>query len=241
MRALTAVGIVLLLAGCATAPAATPASGAQTFTGEVWTWDQPNNIVTLYKEGRAFRVKTTPDQMRTLQLHSNAKVTGELAPPAELVTVITAAGTNPVPRGQAEVLEVQGTVASVDPSGRIAVTSDRGPVHVWAAAGADQRFAKGSPVLVKMSVQPVDMVAGGPNQPAASASANASATALASASPTSEPGDHAVITGRIIGVNPGGVLVVESPTGPVQVLVNDGSRYKVGEFVQIRTTVRAAS
>ena len=213
MRALTAVGIVLLLlAGCATAPSA-PASGGQTFTGEVWTWDQPNNIVTLNQGGQIVRVKTTPEQMRSLQLHQNAKITGELAPPADLVTVIKPGPSNPVPKGPAEVLEVQGTVASIDPNGRMAITSDRGPVHVMVAvAGGSQ--ARGS--------------ASSPAAPAA-------------ASPSSEPGDHAVITGRVIGVNPGGVLVVESPTGPIQVLVNDGSRYKVNDFVQIHTTVRAAS
>ena len=42
-------------------------------------------------------------------------------------------------------------------------------------------------------------------------------------------------------MNPGGILVVESPTGPVQVLVADGSKYKVGEYVEIRTAVRAVS
>jgi hypothetical protein len=62
-----------------------------------------------------------------------------------------------------------------------------------------------------------------------------------SASPTSEPGDHAVVTGRIVGVNPGGVLVVESPSGPIQVLTADGSRYKIGDAVQVRTTVRTGS
>jgi hypothetical protein len=238
MRALTAVGIaLLLLAGCATAP---PAASAQTFTGEVWTWDEPNNIVTLYQPGgKIVRVKTTREQMRSLQHHQTARITGELAPPAELITVIKTGPSNPVPKGPAEVLEVNGTVASVDPNGRIAVTSDRGPVHVWAAPGADQRFNKGAPVAVKMSIQPVDMVAAAPGTPAASSSAPANV--LAAASPSSEPGDHAVVTGRIIGINPGGVLVVESPTGPIQVLVNDGSRYKVNDFVQISTTVRAAS
>jgi hypothetical protein len=238
MRVLTTVAIVLLFAGCAaTAPAPAPTAGAQTFTGEVWTWDQPNNIVTLYKDGQAFRVQTTPDQMRTLSLHSNARVTGTLAPPADLPMLVTGGPMTPVPHGQADVMEVKGTVASVDPNGRIAVTSDRGPVHVWGATGADQRFKKDEPVTVKMSVQPVDMKPAASNQQAAAASANA----LANASPSSEPGDHAVVTGRIIGVNPGGVLVVESPTGPIQVLVADGAKYKVGEYVEIRTTVHTAS
>lgn len=233
MRALSTAAIVLLFAGCVTTTAQAPA-GAPTFSGEVWTWDQPNNIVTLYQGGKITRVRTTPEQMRALRLHEQARVTGELAPPADLVMVTNTGPVTFVPRGPAESMEVKGTVASVDPQGRLAVTSDRGPIHVWGASGADQRFAKGAPVSVKMSVQPVDArpVAAGQPAPATTASA---------ASPSSEPGDHAVVTGRIIGVNPGGVLVVESPTGPIQVLVTDGGKYKVGDWVEIASTVRTAS
>jgi hypothetical protein len=234
MKALTSAAIVVLLAGCASAPPATPASGGQVYTGEVWTWDEPNNIVTLYKGGQIQRVKVSRDQMRTLRHHENARVVGELAPPADLLVVTSTGPMTPVAKGQAEVLEVKGKVASIDPNGRMAVTSERGPVHVWVASGADSRFQKDGDVVVKMTVQPVDMVPG--KGQAASATA-----AAPNASPSSEPGDSAVVTGRIIGVNPGGVLVVESPTGPIQVLVNDGSRYKVGDYVEIRTTVRAAS
>ena len=61
----------------------------------------------------------------------------------------------------------------------------------------------------------------------------------ASASPTSEPGDHAVSTGRVLSVNPPSLLVVESPGGSVQVVVPDAVRYTVGDVVQVRTTARA--
>jgi hypothetical protein len=230
MRALISMAIALVLAGCASTTQV-PA-GAQAYSGEVWGWDRPNNIVTLYDNGRFTRVKITPDQMNTLRLHDYARVTGTLAPPADVVTVTNTGPMAPVPRGQSESMEVPGTVASVDPQGRMAVTSDRGPLHVWAAPGADQRFTKGSPVIVRMTVQPVEMRPVPAGQPAPTAPA---------ASPSSEPGDHAVITGRIIGVNPGGVLVVESPTGPVQILVADGGKYKVGDWVEVRSTVRTAS
>ena len=236
MKALTTATIVLLLAGCATAPASAPTSGGQIFTGEVWTWDQPNNIVTLNQGGKIIRVKTTPEQMRTLRHHEQARITGELAPPADLLTVTPAGPMTPVAKGQPDTLEVKGTVATVDPNGRMAVTSERGPVHVWVASGADQRFKKDAPVSVKMTVQPVEMKPATSGQQPSSA-----ANALAGASPSSEPGDHAVVTGRIIGVNPGGILVVESPTGPVQVLVADGAKYKVGDYVEIHTSVRTAS
>jgi len=235
MRALSTAAIVLLFAGCASTTTTTAqAPGApQTFSGEVWTWDQPNNVVTLFKDGQITRVRTTPDQMRTLRLHEQARVTGELAPPADMLVMMNTGPVTFVPRGQADSMEVKGTVASVDPQGRLAVTSDRGPIHVWGASGAERRFTKGAPVNVKMTVQPVDArpVAAGQAVPA---------TNVGAASPSSEPGDHAVVTGRIIGVNPGGVLVVESPTGPIQVLVADAGKYKVGDWVEIHSSVSTA-
>ena len=235
MRALTAVAIAVVLAGCASAPPATSPGAGQVFTGEVWTWDEPNSTVTLFKDGRIQRVKVSPEELRTLRLHEYTRVVGQLAPPADMPVTVALGPTTPVPKGQAETLEVAGTVSTVDPAGRMAITSNRGPLHVWVAQGADQRFAKGAPVNVRISVQPIDMVPLRPGQVVPAASSPVAA------SPSSEPGDHAVVTGRIIGVNPGGVLVVESPTGPIQVLVGDGSKYKVGEFAEIRTSVRTAS
>ena len=233
MRTLTAVAIAALLAGCATAP---PAAGVQTFTGEVWTWDVKDSTVTLWQDGQRVRVKTTPEQMRTLQLHQFARVTGTLAPPSDLLILGPVGPVTAVPKGQPEIVELKGTVASVDPSGRLAINSERGPVHVWVAAGADQRFKVGEPVTMRSSVQAVDLVpASAPTIPAPAP------VGAPSASPSTEPGDHAVVTGRIMGINPGGVLVVESPSGPIQVLAADSSRYKIGDAVQVRTTVRAAS
>ena len=233
MRTLTAVAIAALMAGCATAP---PAAGVQTFTGEVWTWDVKDSTVTLWQDGQRVRVKTTPEQMRTLQHHQFARVTGTLAPPSDLLILGPVGPVTAVPKGQPEVVELKGTVTSVDPSGRLAINSERGPVHVWVAAGADQRFKVGEPVTMRSSVQAVDLV------PAAAPAMPAPAPVGApSASPTSETGDHAVVTGRIMAINAGGVLVVESPTGPIQVLATDSGRYKVGDAVQVRTTVRTAS
>jgi hypothetical protein len=238
MRILAAVGIVALLTGCASTPPSAPAAGTQRFTGEVWTWDTQESTVTIMQDGgQAVRVKVSPDQMRTLRHHAYTTVVGVPAPPVGLEQTMKPAGPmNAVPRGQAEIAEVRGTVTTADASGRVALQSDRGPLHVWAAPGADQRFAKGTPVSVRMSVQPVDMVA------ATTTPAPPVPTPVgAAASPSSEPGDHAVVTGRIMGVNPGGVLVVESPTGPIQVLANDTARYKVGDWIQVRTTVRTTS
>jgi hypothetical protein len=233
MRTVTAVAIAALLAGCATAP---PAAGVQTFTGEVWTWDVKDSTVTLWQDGQRVRVKTTPEQMRTLQHHQFARVTGTLAPPSDLLILGPVGPVSAVPKGQPEIVELKGTVTSVDPSGRLVINSERGPVHVWVAAGADQRFKVGEPVTMRSSVQAVDLV------PAAAPAMPAPAPVGApSASPTSEAGDHAVVTGRIMAINAGGMLVVESPTGPIQVLATDSGRYKVGDAVQVRTTVRTAS
>jgi hypothetical protein len=58
--------------------------------------------------------------------------------------------------------------------------------------------------------------------------------------PASEVGDHAVVTGHIVAINPGGVLVVESPTGPIQVVAGNGGRYAVGQAVQVRSTIRGS-
>jgi hypothetical protein len=236
MRIVTVVGIAAMLAGCATARATPP--GTQTFTGDVWTWDTQESVVTIMQDGgQLVRVKVEPETLRTLRLHQYTRVSGTVAPPADLVHTTRPAGpVNAVPKGQPEIVELAGTVTTVDPKGRLALSSERGSMHVWVAEGAEQRFPKGTPVTVRVSVQPVDLV---------SASAPASPTpapvGALSASPTSEPGDHAVVTGRIIGIHAGGVLVVESPTGPIQVLTADSGRYKVGDAVQIRTSVRAKS
>jgi hypothetical protein len=40
-----------------------------------------------------------------------------------------------------------------------------------------------------------------------------------------------------MGVSKNGTLVIESPTGPVQVWVADSSKYRVEQPVQIRTSV----
>jgi hypothetical protein len=56
---------------------------------------------------------------------------------------------------------------------------------------------------------------------------------------SSQPGDSAVVTGRIMGVDRG-LLVVESPSGPIQVWVGESPRYSVSETVQVRTNVTKA-
>jgi hypothetical protein len=225
--------ILLPLFGCASRTAPAARAPGESFTGEVWTWDERENTVTLLRGGQTVRVKTTPDQMRGLQLHQTATIRGQVAPPADIPSTVNApAAMTPVPRGPVDRQIVTGTVTAVDPSGRLSIDSQRGPLHVWAASGAEQRFKTGDRVQVTMAAQAVDMV------PTSSGAAPPS-VADPSASMSSQPGDSAVVTGRVIGVDRG-LIVVESPSGPIQVWVGDSPRYAVSQPVQIRTNVAKA-
>jgi hypothetical protein len=231
---LALISLVLLpLAGCASRTLPAAQAPGDTFTGEVWTWDERENTVTLRRGGEIVRVKTTPEQMKGLQLHEKATIRGQIAAPADLPTTLTpSAAMTPVPRGPVDRQTVAGKVTAVDPSGRLSIDSERGPLHVWVASGAERRFAVGDRVQVVMSVQTVDMVPG--------ARAGASPTPTdPSASMSSQPGDSAVVTGRVIGVDRG-LLVVESPSGPIQVWAGESPRYTVSQSIQVRTNVSKA-
>jgi hypothetical protein len=222
------VAVSVLASGCATTARPQPAGTA--YTGEVWTWDEQESTVTLRRGAEDIRVKVTPDQIRGLELHQKATVRGELAPPMEMPRVLTPAmAVRAVPRGPIDEQTVNGVVTAADPRGRLSIESDKGPLHVWAASGADQRFRTGAKVKVDMAVQPVDMVPAGSGAPTVDPAASPQAAP--------QPGDHAVVTGRIMGIAKSGTLVVESPTGPVQVWVADSSKYRVEQPVQIRTSV----
>jgi hypothetical protein len=238
MKTLAALTVaVSLFAGCAT-DSASRAQGPNTaYTGEVWTWDENESTVTLRRGAEDIRVKVTPDQIRGLQLHQIATLRGEAAPPMEIPRIITPAmPVRAVPRGPVDQHVVNGIVTAADPRGRLSIDSERGPLHVWAASGAEQRFQPGAKVRVDMSVQPVDMVPAGAGAPPRVASDPAASPPA----PSGQPGDFAVVTGRIMGVARNGTLVVESPTGPVQVWVPDSSKYRVEQPVQIRTLVSTA-
>lgn len=231
---LLSAAISLLLVGCATHATRAQAPGTA-YTGQVWTWDERESTVTLRRGTEDIRVKVTPDQIRGLQLHQIATVRGELAPPMEIPRIITPAmAVRAVPRGPVDQQVVNGTVTATDPRGRLSIQSERGPLHIWAASGAEQRFQPGAKVRVDISVQAVDMVPAGAGAPAASQ------PAASPSAPNGQPGDYAIVTGRIMGVDRSGTLVVESPTGPVQVWVADSTKYRVEQPVQIRTHVSTA-
>ena len=91
---------------------------------------------------------------------------------------------------------------------------------------------------VRMRDQPLDVVLITPGEPAVVATAPA--TIDPAVSPRTEPGDYAVVIGRVLAVDPSGRLTVESPRGPVTVRVPNVTRYKVGDTVELRTSVHPA-
>jgi hypothetical protein len=222
-------------AGCATTPTALP--GTTAFTGEVWTWDEQENIVTLRQGLRDIRVKVAPDQLIGLQLHQTNTIRGTLAPPKELPLVMVEGQSTVVPRGPADEAEVVGAVAAVDPAGKIVVNTPQGAVQVWRATNG-LPFTPGANVRVRMRVQPLDVVLIRPGQ--TGVTAPAPVTLDPAASPRTEPGDYAVVLGRVLAVDPAGRLTIESARGPVTVRVPNVTRYKVNDTVEVRTSVHPA-
>jgi hypothetical protein len=213
----------------APAPPATP----QTFRGEVWTWDEHTNTVTLRQTGGAtVRVRVRPEDMRTLRLYETTTIRGTIDPPAEIASVTTPPPVL-VPRGSADSAEATGTVGAVTPGGLIAVSTPRGPAQVWVTTSTG--FRVGEPVRLRMQVQPLEAVSAG-----STTTPPATAAIQPSASPSTEPGDYAVVIGRILSVDPAGRLTVESPRGPVEVWVPVSTRYRIGQSVEVRTSVHPA-
>ena len=219
--------VAVMGAGCATTSARSPATA---FTGEVWTWDEQVNTVTLRQASRDVRVQVSPDQLIGLRLHETKTIYGVLAAPSELPLLMVEGSSSLVPRGAPDETEVIGTVASVDPAGRVTVATPQGAVQVWRAADGGM-LNPGARARVRMRVQPLDvvMVQSGYTPPEA-------AVDLA-ASPRTEPGHYAIITGRILAVDPIGGLIVDSPRGPVSVRVTNVTRYRINDTVQIRTSI----
>jgi hypothetical protein len=148
-------------------PAAAPAQPT-VFTGEVWTWDEQDNTITLMRGTEKIRVRVTPDQFIGLTLHSIRSIRGTLEPPKELERVTTAAPANyaVVPRGSPQEAEITGKVTNVSGTGVAAIDSARGPLQVWVATPQTQ-VQQGRDVRLRVTVQPVDIVARDTATPAA--------------------------------------------------------------------------
>jgi translation initiation factor IF-1 len=227
------LAVAIVASGCASAG---PPPGTTAYNGMVWTWDEQENWVTLRQGARDIRVNVSPDQMVGLKLYETRTLYGTLAPPKDTSVIIQGQSTV-VPRGPADEGEILGTVASVDPAGKIVVNTSQGPVQVWRATNG-LPFAPGGNVRVRTRVQPLDVVIVLPGQ--APPPAPVTVSLDPAASPRTEPGDYAVVMGRVLAVDPSGAITVESSRGPVTVRVPDASRYKVGDTVEVRTSVHPA-
>ena len=126
-------------------------------------------------------------------------------------------------------------IDSLDAAGGVVVNTQQGSVRVWRATGG-LAFTPGANVRVRVRVQPLDVVLIAPGQPAGSAPV----TIEPAASPRTEPGDYAVVMGRVLAVDPSGRLTVESARGPVIVQIRNVTRYKVGDTVEVRTALHPA-
>lgn len=212
-------------AGPSRPPAAITYDGPR-FTGEVLGWDAAQGLVTLRTVDGDIRVRVHPDQIGELRRHAVVTLPGELVLPAE-VTILPGQSTF-TPTGSEDQSHLKARIVAVDILGRITVESERGPTDVWVDDATHYSF--GDPVLIRISVR-TGRVKKAPGE------------AVPTKTPpltlrTTEPGQHAIVVGRILSVDPRGTLTVESPRGPIRVwaTLNLG-RYLIGDFVEVRTRV----
>jgi len=153
---------------------------------------------------------------------------GELPPTGE-PTLLPGQASPFIPTGPEDQALVTARIVAVDIQGKITVESERGPVDAWVADAT--RFHFGDPVQVRIIVRPGRFE----SNPGGARSAEATAPRWY------EPGDHAIVIGRILSVDQRGTIAVDSPRGPIRVWVTQelGS-YRVGDVVEVRTRVLAA-
>lgn len=214
----------------------TPASGAgpsaelAAHTGEIWVWDERTGVVTLRQSGGGMlRVQMRPEETRWLRLHENMTIYGVIVPPADIERVVIA--TEAVPVGTVDHVATLATVRSVDVDGVMVVDSDHGPLTVLIAKPVNGRYEAGAPVRVETTVQAMKLV------PVGSSPSTAPGVDMAAASPRTEPGDFVVVTGPVLSVDASGTIRIESPRGPIALWLPNAHRFRVGEFVRVRTFV----
>ncbi len=223
------------LGGCAarTTSQVAAASGP-VYRGEVWTWDTDTSVVTLRQGAQTIRVKVPPGEISQLRLHDNAALHGELVGPAEIAQyTVPTPPMNVVSRGPVNQTAMDGTIASVQPADVVALDSPHGRLTVWAAQDAKSRFASGDAAHLDVSVQHVDLV------PATTAMATESAPSASPELTGGQPGDNAVVVGRVLASDPNtGIITVDSPRGPVTVWIPDARDYPAGTTVRLSTSIR---
>jgi len=137
-----------------------------------------------------------------------------------------------VPTGPIHHAELTGKVTGVSANGIASIDTNRGPLQVWVTPETS-RFRAGSTVRLRVAVQSVELV---PRPETAGGALAAPAPELTPIL-SSEPGDYAVVTGRVLRLDPVGALTVESPRGPIALWLSDVGRYRVAESVQVWTSV----
>jgi hypothetical protein len=227
-KVLAWMGVVLLAAGCAGAPRQSVQRQGEKFTGEVWVWDEQRNTVTLRRYTEIVRVKVTPDQLRGLRHHETGTVWGEVeeSAPIQLDRLALAIAE---PRGPADVIDLSGTIAAVE-NGRVRISSPQGSVDAWTAPEGIPLRA-GDPVQVEVRVQPLETVQ--------VKAGDARPTAAPDVAAPTRPGPHAAVRGLVVDAQPSR-LTVDSPRGPLMVVVPPGARYRIGDAVEVRTAVYPA-
>jgi hypothetical protein len=224
--------LAVVLTGCAAGPpaASQPLPGQQAFTGEVWTWDEQAGTVTLRQGTKTVRVQIAPEDLRGLRLHEVVTVYGVVAP-GTIEQVLLPPG-RLVPRGPVDRAEMPGVVEAIDPGGTVAVKAAPGTLRLWLAEPGTRPYQDAQRVLVRVGVQPLEIVPTKKGEPAPPAPAPEVGK---------EPGEYAVVQGRVTEVDGVGSLTIESPRGPVTVWVPGGTRYRVGDWVEVRTSVHPTS
>ena len=115
--------------------------------------------------------------------------------------------------------------------GVMIVDSVHGSLTLLIAKPVDDRYGPGAPVRIETAVQAMKLV------PAGSAPSTASDADAVAASPRTEPGDLVMITGPVLSVEASGTMRIESPRGPIALWLPNAVRFRVGDFVRVRTFV----
>jgi hypothetical protein len=227
--------MVMIAALSACARPGPPAPG-ESFTGEVLAWNAEAGTITLRRGLETVRVKAPPEEFSGLRLRETATVRGTLAPPGDIERVVIPAPRDyaVLPRGPVDVAEVTGRLATIDVGGVAAVDTPHGSLLVWTSPG-ETPLRPGQDVRLRLRVQTIEVVA----RERAAAAGAAPAAPEPSTFVGSEPGDYSVVTGHILRITPSGVISVESPRGPVDVWLADVTRYRVGDMVQVSTSLNA--
>jgi hypothetical protein len=239
--------VVALASGCASSPTSTPTAAVApvpatgpipanpettpaVYRGEVWTWDEKAGWVTLRIGSQDVRViPTDKGILKSLNHHTIASIRGTLAPHTIETYMTPAPAGVYVPVGTAVELSSRGRVVALDPKGIVKFEAGPGTSELWISETSTYKV--GDTVIVETSIRPVQF------------RTDLTASPAPAAGIATDPGDHAVVTGRVLSRNSDGRLTVDSPRGPIQVWLApaDVEKFKVGDFVQVRSRIRTAS